>query len=639
MRLDDSSPPTTTSNGQPKKLRRITRACDYCHKRSIRCKFPGHDDHTRCQNCIDFDQPCRFDRVIRRRGAKPRCQMNGTTASSDDTLVIKTEDQYDDVCATPTTYIPTTREWKAPNIASQDIVADLVEIFFEIVYPNFPFFHRPTFLRRIASREYLQSRFTFGATMAICALVSARITDRAVYNPHWDLQRLTQIKSEVFYAAAVKECGNVGVLLKANFDLLRACALLAVTAIQYGKFREMQTHLGKYHTLVAMDGLHDEENWPQDIGIVETEERRRLFWSIYNLDIYTSIVWCGMIRCREQQCNVSYTTEIDDELFDDDGYRFEAESDSPVIIGPSPSHSAGSVRSSSWLCGWNFTTDLYRIMEHVITDFRDKRRHKRSFLNDIFGENSATPASSICDSIMAMYNNLPHCFKETHAITCDPSRDRYGFQAANITATVQLVRMVLFSSGGATIEERCKIASEVVDAFMRIPVQYLQAISSPLLYHLAGIGSILGSVFEEPLSESGYLQVRVVLLALAQLLENLDNGIHSTASAEKLRTLVAQLNEQMKNQRRGVDGLPQKRESPQGSVSSTFVIKRSSSSSSPRSGGNGQGILSHSNVNNNYTNVPSGGSTLQLRPLPSAMPSDLLEDWPWSVDFMALPEG
>lgn len=58
---------------------------------------------------------------------------------------------------------------------------------------------------------------------------------------------------------------------------------------------------------------------------------------------------------------------------------------------------------------------------------------------------------------------------------------------------------MLFASGGGTIEERCKIASEVVDAFMCIPVSYLRAISSPLLHHLAGIGAILGSVLEEPL--------------------------------------------------------------------------------------------------------------------------------------------
>jgi len=101
--------------------------------------------------------------------------------------------------------------------------------------------------------------------------------------------------------------------------------------------------------------------------------------------------------------------------------------------------------------------------------------------------------------------------------------------------------MILFASGSGTIEERCKIASEVVDAFTRIPIAYLRAISSPLIYHLAGIGAILGSIFEEPVSEIAYQQVRVVLLSLAQLLENLDHGIHSAESAQRLRALVSQI--------------------------------------------------------------------------------------------------
>src|SRR5689334_12587431 len=91
-----------TTDGAPKKLRRITRACDYCHKRSIRCKFPGDTDDTRCQNCIDFDQPCRFDRVVKRRGAKPRSQ----TISSDSTPPSRRDSVGEDVYRTPSIAAP-----------------------------------------------------------------------------------------------------------------------------------------------------------------------------------------------------------------------------------------------------------------------------------------------------------------------------------------------------------------------------------------------------------------------------------------------------------------------------------------------------------------------------------------------------
>lgn len=139
--------------------------------------------------------------------------------------------------------------------------------------------------------------------------------------------------------------------------------------------------------------------------------------------------------------------------------------------------------------------------------------------------------------------------------------------------------MMLFASGGGTIEDRCKIASEVIEAFSRIPVTYLRAISSPLLHHLAGIGSLLGSVFGESVSENAYEQVRVVLLALAQLLENLELGIHSTVSAQRLRDLVARIDGYVSNQR---------------DVS---------------------------------------------RDIPAQLANDIFADWPWSIDFTQLPDG
>jgi hypothetical protein len=144
---------------------------------------------------------------------------------------------------------------------------------------------------------------------------------------------------------------------------------------------------------------------------------------------------------------------------------------------------------------------------------------------------------------------------------------------------MQLLRMMLFASGGGSLEDRCKIASEVIDAFSRIPVTYLRAISSPLLHHLAGIGSILGSVFEEPVSEIAYKQVRVVLLALAQLLENLEHGIHATKSAQRLRDLVAQ-----------IDG---------------------------------------------YMNVQRDQSTK----IPSSLANEIMDEWPWNLDFMHSAEA
>lgn len=275
----------------------------------------------------------------------------------------------------------------------------------------------------------------------MCALVSARVRENAVFNPSWDIQELSETPSEAFYDAAVRHSTGREVCEPAKtLDALRSFALLCLTAIQYGKMREMQLFLGKYHTVAAMNGIHDETNWPQDIGIVETEERRRLVsphmmvaslllqanrypkvWSMYTLEVYSSIVWNGITRCREQQINVAYTTEIDDDCFSNMAYT-QQPVQSPNEITLSPDGQLRNVRSSSWLSGWNFTTDLYRILEHVITNFQDRApAKKRTPVAGMFKDRSAPSATSVLENIMARYDSLPTCFKTFSEVTCVPS--------------------------------------------------------------------------------------------------------------------------------------------------------------------------------------------------------------------------
>jgi hypothetical protein len=119
----------------------------------------------------------------------------------------------------------------------------------------------------------------------------------------------------------------------------------------------------------------------------------------------------------------------------------------------------------------------------------------------MFEEDFTATKASVRESVFQMYLNLPDCFKETPQMVCNVKKDRFGFQAANITATFQLLRIVLFAGSGTSIEQRCQIASEVVEAFVSIPIAYLLSISTPLLHHLGGIGSILG--------RHGYMNIQI----------------------------------------------------------------------------------------------------------------------------------
>ena len=151
---------------------------------------------------------------------------------------------------------------------------DLTELYFEIIYPIFPFFHQPSWMHRIARAQYTSDRALYAATMAMCALVSSRVRDGSITNPRWDVSRLRRPGPEVFYAEARAQLASFDMV--ASLNALRAHAILAIAAIQNGNIREMRWQLGTYQTLVAVDGLHDEANWPTAMGVIEREERRRL---------------------------------------------------------------------------------------------------------------------------------------------------------------------------------------------------------------------------------------------------------------------------------------------------------------------------------------------------------------------------
>lgn len=265
------------------KQHRVTRACDFCHRRSIRCQTPSGE--TTCQNCRDFAHQCTYLREPRRRGtAAQGAKAKDASGRPDLRRVSQQTAAWTEQRSPPEIPVATApllqgeSAWAAPFVAHQAVIVDLIDIYFEIVYPIFPFFHQPSFTRRISRADYSEDRAVFAVTMAICALVTARVRDGAVSNTQWNLTAIRQFHSDTFTRQAKAQLNLQET--KSDLNTLRAHAVLAIASIQNGKIRDMHFHLGMYHTLVAMDGLHDESNWPAELGTIEREERRRLVCSM-----------------------------------------------------------------------------------------------------------------------------------------------------------------------------------------------------------------------------------------------------------------------------------------------------------------------------------------------------------------------
>ncbi|KAK8183932.1 hypothetical protein BC567DRAFT_278541 [Phyllosticta citribraziliensis] len=623
------------TDGRPKKLQRASRACDFCHKRSIRCK-PSEIDGQRCQNCVDFDITCTYTRPWRRArgpatgasGSNASPEPNGNRQgsvqyshdtrsrqasqcdrqkSSDTSLTSRvrpseprqairpenvhtnriTRSKPEDRQCTAYGTDPLGEAWKGFALASHSTLVAFAELYFDAIYPIYPLFHKKTFLDKVRNRDYLRERGFYASTMAACALVAARARDGALVPGTESQVPAGEIPPETFYAAA-KDSIPRDYTAASGLHYLRACALLAIGSIQLGKIDEMHEYQGRYFTLVALQRFYDEASWPKDISLIEREERRRLFWSTYTLDVYSSIVWNGQLFSREAHVHVGYPTEADDDHLEE----------APV----------GLQDPTCWMHGWNFTIDIYRVMEHAINRLRAHRNVNMSLrpVQTFFTPESFSP-SGLLQAVFDMCNRLPPSFKEIRPMTGDQKKDIFGFQAANAQATVQLLRMVLFSiEDTPDIEQKCNVAAELLAVFQSVPKAYLKVISTPLIYHLAGIGTILGSVIESALSEASYQRVRGMLLSMADLLENLESGLTLDGGTSRgLRLQVDRIDEYMRVQRAQ---LVPSFQNTIADITGAVPAPRQ-----PFLASNGVGHL-------------QPRSEIQL-------PPELLEDWPWAGDL------
>ncbi|CAK7265211.1 hypothetical protein SEPCBS119000_001396 [Sporothrix epigloea] len=642
---------STQTQARPQRLLRISRACDFCHKRRIKCQDNAGDVGGRCRSCIEFQIECTYARPSRRgRGTRlpPRTApaLSAATSGASDAggavaaPVSAENDRYSPGLADglsaphpPQASYPTPpikhQQWqtqqtqqphqphqpqepqqplphvlppRAPGVPTGEHFADngystddgvhigvgnerlsstwqafahtstpiirrLACVYHETVFPIFPFFDPVRLQRRLAQYDHASNRAFFSSVMAACALASARARDGALSSPNdrgdvgGSSSGITagtgvlasptsamggspiDVPPEMFYAAA-EEALPKDILQCRDFEYLRALALLSIASIQDAKIAVMQKYIGHYFTLLAINQWHDETKWPQGLHPIEVEERRRLYWSTYTLDVFTSIIWDGCIHWQESHAKVEYPTGICEvgnigplpsALTVGGSYKPELSPSTQQAVLPQPIDDP-----TAWMVGWNFTTNLYRILEHNLNKLRS-RSSRFSPLNEKIPPTSQSVSSQ--DRVTELYAALPFVFKQLQPATGDPARDIFSFQAANIQATMALLEMVHLSlEVDVDVERKCSVVHNVLQTFHQVPRAYMRAISTPLIYHISGIGIILGTVIEGPLSESAYNLVRDLLLSMALLLESLEAFLHRSAGAgSRLRTLAARL--------------------------------------------------------------------------------------------------
>ncbi|KZL68104.1 C6 transcription factor [Colletotrichum tofieldiae] len=493
------------------KRRRITKACDFCHRRGRKCKpvpegsgvttgaSPGGTPS--CLTCIEHGATCTWNRVAAKRGVKSKTSPsssvnNKQTHSGDD----GDGDRW---------------FYDESRHGSRSLILRLISIFFDTVYPVFPFFDEISLMREWDNTSLSSSRASFARLMAICALSSCHVSDGAVFNPNLPAPLRPEHHQAYMEDAqkAVPESNREIGSFEA-FDYLQVLGTLSLAATQLKDDPLFHECMGRYHTLVAQHTFHFEARWPSHLTYPEKHVRRQFFWSMYRLEVHAALIDGHVIRCPELQCAVAYPQQVD-------GLA--------GIIDASGQTEKTRFRHGSWLTGWNYITDLYRVLEHVIVRMR-KDRLKALDRGPIEHEPLMPSIDNMLEKVLEKKSNLPpyatHAFPASH----DVEANLCGFQVANIACTFQLLRMAAFACHNK-FEDACGAALELIHEITAVPVEYLRAIGYPMLQELAGVAHLLSSFITRQLFDWQYYKLREVMTSMATFLQSLAPSLPSASQA------------------------------------------------------------------------------------------------------------
>jgi hypothetical protein len=438
-----------------------------------------------CTTCLEYGEPCTWNRPPKKRGTKP-----GTTSG-----------------------LKKAASWKQSILDAREPIDSLIHVYLNTVHPVFPLYCERELWIGWRDSTFPASSSEYASLIAMCALSAQHAQQGSLFEADEPLNDLAAGAQPYLTNAVnlVMEHQQPDVL---NLEFVRACGFLALLGIQTENRSMIHKYLGMYHSVCARFSLHDESQWDDrsNMSVCQVEMRRRLYWAMYKLEVHSACVLGHMIRLPENQSNVGYPVGLHHPAFvpGRDG-DFE-----------------------DWFAGWNTTTDLYRILEHAIVEFRASRR-------SVNAQREPTQHSYLHQRLMEIQGRALPQFDRVHDKSTDSGRNRCGFQATNILFTIHMIRMFLATGSPARLLEA---AGTLLDSARKIPTAYIRAGGVRLLQELAGTGLMLGAIAVQASTPIPQAQSLVnVQIALAEFLEAraVASGT-AVALATRLREQINQIN-------------------------------------------------------------------------------------------------
>ncbi|KAB5566249.1 hypothetical protein GE09DRAFT_1106052 [Coniochaeta sp. 2T2.1] len=476
------------SQSVQQRSQRASRACDFCHGRGLKCRrasdnrpsatvgWPG------CLTCTDYGVQCTMIRPIRRRGRKPM-----TPRPDPDELYVRPMGQEDS---------PQTQ-----GFGSLHAIRRLVQIYRDTMYQcYFPFLPEKDLLTRWDNGVPDTECPSYMLLMAICAVSSQTATLNAVFDNSL-LEGITIPASDTYFDEAVSKI-PVRIAQSQDLDYLRSFGLLALYSLRCGNHSDLHRYLGLYHGLVAQHGFQDESCWPSDISVSDVDDRRRLFWCVYRLEIHSACVLGHMVRMPESQVSVLYPR-----------------------ITPSMDPEA-----QAWTAGWDYITDLFRLLEYAIFSFRGCKNRKA-----VLAVLCDRPApTTLLDSLSSLKAGKPRIL----SLDSGFQSNRCKYMAVQISCTETLVNIMALLYCQAPAQEVMQLAERFLEEVAGAPLIMFKVASSQIVHQLLGVGHMLCNASRYYNSQYRSEAKRLIVF-LGDLVKNLEHDIPSAAeAAERLLRLA-----------------------------------------------------------------------------------------------------
>ncbi|KAF5680057.1 maltose fermentation regulatory MAL33 [Fusarium heterosporum] len=414
--------------------KRALQACDFCHARGLKCRRlpmtnpqPPEISHD-CLTCIGYGMQCTMNRPVRKRGRKPAAPSGQT----------QTRTQTDS---------------RPSDFKSPDCTRRLIEIYRDTMYQcYFPFLSENDLEVRWANGTPRADETSYMLLMALCAVSAQSLTLKAVFDSEL-LGDVNVHDSDTYFAEAVSHIPT-RVPGSHDLDYLRTFGLLAVYSLRSGNKSDLHRYLGLCHALIAQHGFQNESYWDCSISLAEVDDRRRLFWCVYRLEIHSASVLGHIIRLPEAQVSVQYPR-----------------------ITPAMKR-----ETQAWTAGWDYITDLFRLMEYAILNLRQQNHPKAVFTT--FHDRPSPNA--LLESLSRLKTNKPFILRVLSQPHDEFQSNRCRYMAVQITCTEALVNIMALLHCHAPVSDVIKVAEDFLNEISEASLIMFKVASSQIIQQLLG---------------------------------------------------------------------------------------------------------------------------------------------------------